>query len=201
MKSVLEWVEKRVNNRTSIISEKVTKDNISKSNKHLAISIILLVISLILYAVFSLLLYSNGISHKTCCINIIFYVLTFSSAGLLLYIPKYIIFNNTYLSKVKIDVLIAGIFFTVIIFAIIFHISYMIDSENFHFGADHEKDFLTFLYFSFITITTTGYGDIVPLSIISKILVISEVLFGIIYFTFGLFVIAKNNDEEIRKVL
>jgi len=39
------------------------------------------------------------------------------------------------------------------------------------------------LYFSFITITTTGYGDILPLKPIAKTLAIFLALFGQLYLT------------------
>lgn len=38
-----------------------------------------------------------------------------------------------------------------------------------------------FMYFSYITITTTGYGEIVPLHPIARSLVLVEALFGVLY--------------------
>ena len=42
----------------------------------------------------------------------------------------------------------------------------------------NKKGFVNSMYFSFITFTTLGYGDIVPISILGKILVIIEVFLG-----------------------
>ena len=39
------------------------------------------------------------------------------------------------------------------------------------------------LYFSFVTITTTGYGDIIPLAPIAKTLAIFLAVFGQLYLT------------------
>ncbi|MCG2718846.1 MAG: ion channel, partial [Nanoarchaeota archaeon] len=43
------------------------------------------------------------------------------------------------------------------------------------------NDFFTILYFSFITLTATGYGDVIPLGI-SRLLVIVEIFFGLAVF-------------------
>lgn len=43
--------------------------------------------------------------------------------------------------------------------------------------------FFDFVYFSFVTIATVGYGDILPLSKVSRILVIAEVIIGIGWIT------------------
>lgn len=44
---------------------------------------------------------------------------------------------------------------------------------------DHEAGFISSLYFSVITITTLGYGDITPIGFISQILAASESILGI----------------------
>jgi hypothetical protein len=49
------------------------------------------------------------------------------------------------------------------------------------FGKDRSDTFETMLYFSFVTITTLGYGDIVPVSGAAKMLASGEALFGQIY--------------------
>jgi len=48
-------------------------------------------------------------------------------------------------------------------------------------ATDPSEAFATMLYFSFVTITTLGYGDIVPVSGAAKILASGEALFGQIY--------------------
>ena len=49
------------------------------------------------------------------------------------------------------------------------------------FGANRSESFATMLYFSFVTLTTLGYGDIVPVSGTAKMLASGEALFGQIY--------------------
>lgn len=43
------------------------------------------------------------------------------------------------------------------------------------------SDQANFMYFSYITITTTGFGEIVPLHPIARSLVVVEALFGVLY--------------------
>ncbi len=45
-------------------------------------------------------------------------------------------------------------------------------------GAISEKGPFNALYFSFVTFTTLGYGDILPLTTIAKVAVILEASFG-----------------------
>lgn len=45
-------------------------------------------------------------------------------------------------------------------------------------------DFFDSIYFSMITITTVGYGDIVPKSSIARLLVMAEVMIGLSYVVF-----------------
>ena len=49
------------------------------------------------------------------------------------------------------------------------------------FGAGRSEGFATMLYFSFVTITTLGYGDIVPVSGAAKMVASGQALFGQIY--------------------
>ena len=48
-------------------------------------------------------------------------------------------------------------------------------------GPDRSEGFATMLYFSFVTITTLGYGDIVPVSGTAKMVASAQALFGQIY--------------------
>lgn len=51
---------------------------------------------------------------------------------------------------------------------------------------------LSAIYFSFITITTLGYGDFKPISIVAKMIVISQLMIGILIIVIGInYVIAK----------
>ncbi|MCJ7448377.1 MAG: potassium channel family protein [Bacteroidales bacterium] len=63
-----------------------------------------------------------------------------------------------------------------------------------------------FYYFSFVTLTTLGYGDVVPISHLAQFLVICEVLLGMIYLSFfvGFFgskVYARFEEKEVTKRL
>jgi hypothetical protein len=55
--------------------------------------------------------------------------------------------------------------------------------DAFSIEVSHASIFHQCLYFSFITITTTGYGDILPLKPIAKTLAIFLALFGQLYLT------------------
>jgi len=65
-----------------------------------------------------------------------------------------------------------------------FDILYLLDQSAFHVV---ERDTATpaitgmFRYFSFVTLTTLGYGDILPVSPIARSLATSEALFGQLY--------------------
>ena len=69
-------------------------------------------------------------------------------------------------------------------------------------SADFSESLATMLYFSFVTITTLGYGDIVPVSGAAKMLASGEALFGQIYLAVfvarlvGLHVAGARDDDE-----
>lgn len=58
------------------------------------------------------------------------------------------------------------------------------------------NDFLTIIYFSFITLTSTGYGDVVPLGI-SRLLVIFEIFLGLMVFGFLVSKVISARQEKI----
>jgi len=57
------------------------------------------------------------------------------------------------------------------------------EPDAFSLTANYASQFHQFLYFSYITITTTGYGDILPLKPIARTLAIFLALFGNLYLT------------------
>lgn len=59
------------------------------------------------------------------------------------------------------------------------------------------KSFLDFMYFSIVSITTLGFGDIYPTTMLSKILVAAESIGGIIFI--GLF-LNSLSSEQAKKV-
>ena len=56
---------------------------------------------------------------------------------------------------------------------------------SFSFGTKPGSDIYHFVYFSFVTLTTLGYGDIVPLTERARALVIMEAVVGQIYLVVG----------------
>jgi len=57
-----------------------------------------------------------------------------------------------------------------------------------------EVGLVDFIYFSFITGTTVGFGDIVPASTDARVVVIFEIIFCVLYLGFGLNVISSNGN-------
>jgi hypothetical protein len=70
------------------------------------------------------------------------------------------------------------------LFAVIYHFIYIHIPGSFQLpasSADSGPDKVTFLYFSYTTLTTTGYGEIVPLNALARTLVNNEQLIGVLY--------------------
>ena len=67
-----------------------------------------------------------------------------------------------------------------VILILIFALTYnFMPSQSFHINSDNFS-FIDWLYFSVVTITTLGYGEITPAVSVSKILVVSESLLGLL---------------------
>jgi Ion channel len=81
-------------------------------------------------------------------------------------------------------------------FAIIY---YILPNESFNTSLDKDS-YLTYLYYSTVTITTLGYGDISPKTSISQVLVILETIAGVI--TIGLFLnsLSIKKSKEISEI-
>jgi len=56
---------------------------------------------------------------------------------------------------------------------------FFIQPDSFRGLISNQTTFIDFIYYSMVTITTLGYGDIVPNSLLTKILVIYELGFGL----------------------
>lgn len=61
-------------------------------------------------------------------------------------------------------------------------------------------DFLNMVYYSFVTLTSTGYGDIVPLGL-SKIVTVVEIFCGLIVFGFLITKLVSTRQEKIIEQL
>lgn len=82
--------------------------------------------------------------------------------------------------------------------SLIYHLIEYLQSDSFSFPDQvHGEQRYTFIYFSFVTLTTLGYGDVTPNSAIAKALCILEATIGQIYLVVlvaglvGLYISAK----------
>lgn len=60
---------------------------------------------------------------------------------------------------------------------------YHLDSETIHFAGGAAKGFHDYLYFSFVTLTTLGYGDVTPVSAFAKSVTLVIAITGQFYMT------------------
>ena len=89
----------------------------------------------------------------------------------------------------------AGLFATIFVFALIYSAPCHDDSCFLVNGARQPLDFPDALYFSTVTITTLGYGDIAPLEIF-RYFAMTEVLLGIIFTGTIVFFYTKLNEKR-----
>ncbi|MGL4865058.1 MAG: potassium channel family protein [Cetobacterium sp.] len=81
-----------------------------------------------------------------------------------------------------------------------------IGKGNFKLPTDEDYNFITFMYFSSITMTTLGYGDILPITSLSRGLASLQTILGIVIIGFFLNSVASKqakdleNLEEARKL-
>nr|WP_262910163.1 potassium channel family protein [Zunongwangia profunda] len=71
-----------------------------------------------------------------------------------------------------------------------YHALYILNSENFKestsLNGSFFLQFFEFIYFSLITFSSVGYGDIVPISIAGKTLVMMEIFLSFLVLVFGI---------------
>ena len=71
-------------------------------------------------------------------------------------------------------------------FANIYEIVFQVDPGSIAFGATAlgaAPAFTDFLYFSFVTLATLGYGDVSPVSVVARTAAVTEALLGLLYVT------------------
>jgi hypothetical protein len=78
----------------------------------------------------------------------------------------------------------------VLSFSAYYQALYLLNSENFKFttlpSSSFSLKFFEFIYFSLITFSSVGFGDIVPLTIAGKLLVMMEVFLSFLVLVFGI---------------
>jgi len=62
-------------------------------------------------------------------------------------------------------------------------------------GNSRAMTFPEALYFSFITLSTIGYGDITPVTGVARVMVVGEIIFGVVLMLFAFAEIAAYNPE------
>ncbi|TCT07823.1 potassium channel family protein [Aquabacter spiritensis] len=89
--------------------------------------------------------------------------------------------------RITLDRLFASltVYMTLALFwAVIYRIIFILDPKAFRFDGEFDRDSLSiydFIYFSYATITTTGYGDIVPNTHQVQSFAIVEQMVGVLY--------------------
>ncbi|MBJ7882606.1 potassium channel family protein [Gelidibacter salicanalis] len=88
----------------------------------------------------------------------------------------------------------------VLSFSADYHALYILSSENFKsttvLNSSFSLQFFEFLYFSIITFSSVGFGDVVPLTITGKLLVMMEIFLSFLVLVFG---IANINRIHVDK--
>jgi multidrug transporter EmrE-like cation transporter len=73
-----------------------------------------------------------------------------------------------------------------IIFSFVYEVIYILDSNAIHLGVIHgdattPQQFWVFTYFSFVTLTTLGYGDVFPITPVARSMATLEAVLGSLY--------------------
>ncbi|MEO1095094.1 MAG: potassium channel family protein [Cyanobacteria bacterium J06638_28] len=87
-------------------------------------------------------------------------------------------------SRVTMDIVRGGVCVYLLLgyfWALLYSIVYTLDANSFSSELVTEDSYLKVLYFSFVTLTTLGFGDVVPVTEIASVLTVLEALVGQIY--------------------
>ena len=111
-----------------------------------------------------------------------------STLSFFIFLAMAIIADFLHTTEVTVDT-ISGAACVYLLIGVIWSLAYAlvehIDPGSFHFTAPKKAIHLTntssFSYFSFVTLTTVGFGDIIPISKGAKLLVIIEAILGQFY--------------------
>lgn len=99
--------------------------------------------------------------------NLLRYIMLFKLFRIIVLYNKFFNGFKKFIKKTNLDKIIGGIFFTVIIFTILY---IMFGSSN---------DLFESFYFVIVTLTTVGYGDIVPQTFNDRVITILLIIVGI----------------------
>lgn len=115
----------------------------------------------------------------------------FAAALLFMYTAWVILREVLRSERITLDTLAGGIvvyLFIGVIWAFAYVLVALLDPQALHYAAGSARsgvggfdDFHTFLYFSFTTLTTLGYGDVVPVNPLARSLAYLEAVFGQLY--------------------
>jgi len=101
-------------------------------------------------------------------------------------------------SKNAIVFIVVSIVQIIIMFSLIYASIYSLDSSSFSgtFQRTSFGLFFDFVYFSIVTFTTLGYGDIVPVSSVAKCAVSVEALIFVVYISIFLMYLTYSGKEQ-----
>jgi Ion channel len=135
----------------------------------------------------------------------------FSNLSFILFIGYVIVATLKFLfyrGKITVNILYGAVsvyFLIGFIWALIYMEILMVNNQAILFaGKVHtiEQAWGEMLYYSFVTLTTTGYGDITPVSSLARSVTVLEAMAGVLYTTIligrfaGMVTISNKNDKE-----
>ena len=101
--------------------------------------------------------------------------------------------------KQNLTIALANIFQIIIAYGVLYKLTYIYIPNSFHVLLTEHSEieiFLDFIYFSFITFTTLGYGDITPIHFIARILVITEISLFLSLVTISIIFVTNHNKKN-----
>lgn len=150
-------------------------------------------LSQIILAVLGIIWMLVGVSYALNVQNIFYQIATYAAFGLYQAMIVRVLLQYIFQTKrVSRDVLYAAVTVYILIgaiyvpvYGIIENISFSLTGTNaFHdalIGTGQPVPWQSFLYYSYVTLTTMGYGDILPLTMWARAAAISEAVIGVLY--------------------
>ena len=137
---------------------------------------------------------SDSLTYLTFSLNTIFFILI--TVALITHVAGTKNVNNSTLLCAVNSYLLIGLSLSML-----FIILDLIVPNSFNLTIDVANKFSTFIYYGFVTLTTLGYGDILPLTPLARSLAAFTALFGQLYlviimaFLIGKYLNAKNTES------